>query len=159
MPKWVDVPRIEYLCKFRCSSDCYCFIFQKSRGLEEESPCYRGKFSTKKHFKIFFCQLKGIYLDTGGCGLLVHFFCLCSYQAVEYMRMGIDPTIACQKVISRIQKYHPHFFGALICANTSGSYGTSFCFSCMFFLAQKQFCSYRYDSVNNIYILVTLALI
>ncbi|KAG8134743.1 hypothetical protein E2320_007845, partial [Naja naja] len=52
------------------------------------------------------------------------------YQAVEYMRLGLDPTMACQKVISRIQKYHPYFFGAVICANTSGSYGITFSFSC-----------------------------
>lgn len=49
-----------------------------------------------------------------------------SYQAVEYMRMGTDPTVACQKVISRIQKYVPKFFGAVICANTTGSYGMYF---------------------------------
>lgn len=49
-----------------------------------------------------------------------------SYQAVEYMRMGTDPTVACQKVISRIQKYAPEFFGAVICANTTGSYGMCF---------------------------------
>lgn len=49
-----------------------------------------------------------------------------SYQAVEYMRMGTDPTVACQKVISRIQKYAPRFFGAIICANTTGSYGMYF---------------------------------
>ncbi|KAM6132544.1 N(4)-(beta-N-acetylglucosaminyl)-L-asparaginase isoform 2-T2 [Pterocles gutturalis] len=47
------------------------------------------------------------------------------YQAVEYMRMGTDPTVACQKVISRIQKYVPKFFGAVICANTTGSYGAA----------------------------------
>ncbi|XP_061848687.1 N(4)-(beta-N-acetylglucosaminyl)-L-asparaginase isoform X2 [Colius striatus] len=47
------------------------------------------------------------------------------YQAVEYMRMGTDPTVACQKVISRIQKYAPKFFGAVICANTTGSYGAA----------------------------------
>ncbi|XP_065592642.1 N(4)-(beta-N-acetylglucosaminyl)-L-asparaginase [Cyrtonyx montezumae] len=48
-----------------------------------------------------------------------------SYQAVEYMRMGTDPTVACQKVISRIRKYVPKFFGAVICANTTGSYGAA----------------------------------
>ncbi|XP_055522051.1 N(4)-(beta-N-acetylglucosaminyl)-L-asparaginase-like isoform X3 [Leucoraja erinacea] len=50
---------------------------------------------------------------------------ICSYQAVEYMRMGIDPTLACQKAIGRIQKYHPNFFGALICANKTGHYGVA----------------------------------
>lgn len=37
--------------------------------------------------------------------------------------MGTDPTVACQKVISRIQKHVPNFFGAVICANITGSYG------------------------------------
>lgn len=54
------------------------------------------------------------------------FVCFFSYLAVEYMRMGIDPAVACQKVISRIQKYAPNFFGAVICANTTGSYGMYF---------------------------------
>ncbi|KAM8939446.1 N(4)-(beta-N-acetylglucosaminyl)-L-asparaginase [Pelodytes ibericus] len=48
-----------------------------------------------------------------------------SYQAVEYMRMGADPSVACQKVILRMQKYIKNFFGALICANTKGSYGAA----------------------------------
>ncbi|XP_030048524.1 N(4)-(beta-N-acetylglucosaminyl)-L-asparaginase isoform X2 [Microcaecilia unicolor] len=49
------------------------------------------------------------------------------YQAVEYMRMGTDPTTACQKVISRIQQHIPVFFGAVICANATGSYGAACC--------------------------------
>ncbi|KAM3831091.1 N(4)-(beta-N-acetylglucosaminyl)-L-asparaginase [Vipera latastei] len=65
----------------------------------------------------------GAAAATGNGDIMMRF--LPSYQAVEYMRTGIDPTMACQKVISRIQKYHPHFFGALICANTSGSYGAA----------------------------------
>ncbi|XP_053315549.1 N(4)-(beta-N-acetylglucosaminyl)-L-asparaginase isoform X2 [Spea bombifrons] len=48
-----------------------------------------------------------------------------SYQAVEYMRMGADPTDACKKAILRIQKYVKNFFGAVICANTTGSYGAA----------------------------------
>ncbi|XP_019390193.1 PREDICTED: N(4)-(beta-N-acetylglucosaminyl)-L-asparaginase [Crocodylus porosus] len=60
---------------------------------------------------------------TGDGDIMMRF--LPSYQAVEYMRMGIDPTIACQKVISRIQKYASEFFGAVICANTTGSYGAA----------------------------------
>lgn len=58
----------------------------------------------------------------GDVFILFYFNCF-SYQAVEYMRMGTDPTVACQKVISRIQKHVPKFFGAVICANTTGSYG------------------------------------
>ncbi|KAM9663223.1 N(4)-(beta-N-acetylglucosaminyl)-L-asparaginase [Morphnus guianensis] len=60
---------------------------------------------------------------TGDGDIMMRF--LPSYQAVEYMRMGTDPTVACQKVISRIQKYVPKFFGAVICANTTGSYGAA----------------------------------
>lgn len=41
------------------------------------------------------------------------------------MRGGESPTTACRKVISRIQKYFPKFFGAVICANMTGSYGES----------------------------------
>ncbi|XP_068125145.1 N(4)-(beta-N-acetylglucosaminyl)-L-asparaginase [Hyperolius riggenbachi] len=48
-----------------------------------------------------------------------------SYQAVENMRMGADPTSACQKAISRIQKHVPVFFGAIICANNTGTYGAA----------------------------------
>ncbi|XP_075786358.1 N(4)-(beta-N-acetylglucosaminyl)-L-asparaginase isoform X2 [Pelodiscus sinensis] len=60
---------------------------------------------------------------TGDGDIMMRF--LPSYQAVEYMRTGTDPTIACQKVISRIRKYAPFFFGAVICANTTGSYGAA----------------------------------
>uniref|UniRef100_A0A8D0FFG7 N(4)-(Beta-N-acetylglucosaminyl)-L-asparaginase n=1 Tax=Strix occidentalis caurina TaxID=311401 RepID=A0A8D0FFG7_STROC len=60
---------------------------------------------------------------TGDGDIMMRF--LPSFQAVEYMRMGTDPTVACQKVISRIQKYAPKFFGAVICANTTGSYGAA----------------------------------
>ncbi|XP_058292889.1 N(4)-(beta-N-acetylglucosaminyl)-L-asparaginase isoform X2 [Hylobates moloch] len=63
----------------------------------------------------------GAAAATGNGDILMRF--LPSYQAVEYMRRGEDPTIACQKVISRIQKYFPEFFGAIICANVTGSYG------------------------------------
>ncbi|XP_020853488.1 LOW QUALITY PROTEIN: N(4)-(beta-N-acetylglucosaminyl)-L-asparaginase [Phascolarctos cinereus] len=60
---------------------------------------------------------------TGDGDIMMRF--LPSYQAVEYMRKGNDPTLACQKVISRIQQYYPEFFGAVICANTTGSYGAA----------------------------------
>ncbi|XP_012507101.1 PREDICTED: N(4)-(beta-N-acetylglucosaminyl)-L-asparaginase isoform X1 [Propithecus coquereli] len=65
----------------------------------------------------------GAAAATGDGDVLMRF--LPSYQAVEYMRTGEDPTIACQKVISRIQKYYPKFFGAVICANVTGSYGAA----------------------------------
>ncbi|XP_066488150.1 N(4)-(beta-N-acetylglucosaminyl)-L-asparaginase [Tiliqua scincoides] len=60
---------------------------------------------------------------TGDGDVMMRF--LPSYQAVEYMRTGMDPTVACQKVITRMQKYVPFFFGAVICANTTGSYGAA----------------------------------
>ncbi|NP_001088900.1 aspartylglucosaminidase L homeolog precursor [Xenopus laevis] len=60
---------------------------------------------------------------TGDGDIMMRF--LPSYQAVEYMRMGSDPTAACQKAIVRIQKYFPNFFGAVICANSTGSYGAA----------------------------------
>ncbi|XP_004642671.1 N(4)-(beta-N-acetylglucosaminyl)-L-asparaginase [Octodon degus] len=65
----------------------------------------------------------GAAAATGDGDILMRF--LPSYQAVEYMRRGEDPTIACQKVISRIQKHFPKFFGAVICANVTGSYGAA----------------------------------
>ncbi|XP_069796861.1 N(4)-(beta-N-acetylglucosaminyl)-L-asparaginase-like [Narcine bancroftii] len=65
----------------------------------------------------------GAAAATGDGDIMMRF--LPSYQAVEYMRMGIDPTSACQRVIRRIQKYYPHFFGAVICANKTGSYGVA----------------------------------
>ncbi|XP_067838625.1 N(4)-(beta-N-acetylglucosaminyl)-L-asparaginase isoform X1 [Heptranchias perlo] len=65
----------------------------------------------------------GAAAATGIGDIMMRF--LPSYQAVEYMRLGVDPTTACQKAIARIQKYYPKFFGALICANTTGSYGAA----------------------------------
>nr|XP_004657171.2 N(4)-(beta-N-acetylglucosaminyl)-L-asparaginase [Jaculus jaculus] len=65
----------------------------------------------------------GAAAATGDGDILMRF--LPSYQAVEYMRRGEDPGTACQKVISRIQKYFPKFFGAVICANVTGSYGAA----------------------------------
>ncbi|XP_023971567.1 N(4)-(beta-N-acetylglucosaminyl)-L-asparaginase isoform X1 [Physeter macrocephalus] len=65
----------------------------------------------------------GAAAATGDGDVLMRF--LPSYQAVEYMRRGKDPTAACQKVILRIQKYFPNFFGAVVCANVTGSYGAA----------------------------------
>lgn len=49
-----------------------------------------------------------------------------SYLAVELMRAGTDPTQACKTAISRIKRHYSHFFGAIICANTTGHYGEFF---------------------------------
>lgn len=39
------------------------------------------------------------------------------------MRAGADPTEACKTAISRIKRHYSQFFGAIICANTTGHYG------------------------------------
>lgn len=39
------------------------------------------------------------------------------------MRAGVDPTEACKTAMSRIKRHHSQFFGAIICANTTGHYG------------------------------------
>lgn len=46
-----------------------------------------------------------------------------SYLAVELMRNGADPSVACKSAISRIKRHYSDFFGAIICANTTGHYG------------------------------------
>lgn len=46
-----------------------------------------------------------------------------SYLAVELMRAGADPSEACKTAISRIKRHYSGFFGAIICANTTGHYG------------------------------------
>jgi len=78
------------------------------------------------HYSKESTSLNGILEYTTMTNCLVWGWVFFSYQAVEYMRMGIDPAVACQKVIARIQKYAPKFFGAVICANTTGSYGMYF---------------------------------
>lgn len=55
------------------------------------------------------------------------FFASCdpanSYLAVEQMRAGADPSTACKTAILRIKRHYAEFFGAVICANTTGHYG------------------------------------
>uniref|UniRef100_A0A3B4ZUK5 Aspartylglucosaminidase n=1 Tax=Stegastes partitus TaxID=144197 RepID=A0A3B4ZUK5_9TELE len=48
-----------------------------------------------------------------------------SYLAVELMRAGADPSAACKSAISRIKRHYSEFFGAIICANTTGHYGAA----------------------------------
>ncbi|MBN3300045.1 ASPG asparaginase, partial [Amia calva] len=60
---------------------------------------------------------------TGDGDVMMRF--LPSYHAVELMRAGTDPTTACKKAITRIRKYFPQFFGAMICANITGGYGAA----------------------------------
>ncbi|CAM4614972.1 hypothetical protein PO909_006958 [Leuciscus waleckii] len=60
---------------------------------------------------------------TGDGDIMMRF--LPSFLAVDLMRNGAQPTVACKMAISRIKKYYPNFFGALICANTTGGYGAA----------------------------------
>lgn len=60
---------------------------------------------------------------TGDGDIMMRF--LPSFLAVELMRSGADPSSACTSAIYRIKKHHPDFFGAIICANTMGSYGAA----------------------------------
>ncbi|KAK5896704.1 hypothetical protein CesoFtcFv8_009840 [Champsocephalus esox] len=60
---------------------------------------------------------------TGDGDLMMRF--LPSYLAVELMRAGADPSAACKTAISRIKRHYSDFFGAIICANTTGHYGAA----------------------------------
>ncbi|XP_074505292.1 N(4)-(beta-N-acetylglucosaminyl)-L-asparaginase isoform X1 [Sebastes fasciatus] len=60
---------------------------------------------------------------TGDGDLMMRF--LPSYLAVELMRAGADPSAACKTAISRIKRHYSEFFGAIICANTTGHYGAA----------------------------------
>ncbi|XP_075919666.1 N(4)-(beta-N-acetylglucosaminyl)-L-asparaginase-like [Petromyzon marinus] len=60
---------------------------------------------------------------TGDGDVMMRF--LPSYQAVESMRRGMDPTLACEDAIRRIKKFFPSFFGAIICANITGGFGAA----------------------------------
>ncbi|KAL6061194.1 hypothetical protein STEG23_011270 [Scotinomys teguina] len=85
----------------------------------------------------------GAAAATGDGDILLRF--LPSYQAVEYMRRGVDPGIACQKVIARIQTRYPEFFGAVVCANVTGSYGAA----CNRLPTFSQFTFMVYNSLRN----------
>ncbi|XP_033112945.1 N(4)-(Beta-N-acetylglucosaminyl)-L-asparaginase-like [Anneissia japonica] len=73
----------------------------------------------------------GAYVDndvggaaaTGDGDVMMRF--LPSYQAVESMRQGMDPTSAAQDAIKRIIRFYPQFSGALVAITKSGSYGAA----------------------------------
>ena len=46
-----------------------------------------------------------------------------SFQAVEYMRQGKDPTEAAEMALQRIIRYYPTFSGGLVAVNKAGKYG------------------------------------
>ncbi|CAL8269329.1 unnamed protein product [Boreogadus saida] len=47
------------------------------------------------------------------------------FLAVELMRGGAEPSAACTAAIARTKRHYPEFFGAVICANTTGHYGAA----------------------------------
>ncbi|XP_015241317.1 PREDICTED: N(4)-(beta-N-acetylglucosaminyl)-L-asparaginase isoform X2 [Cyprinodon variegatus] len=65
----------------------------------------------------------GAAAATGDGDIMMRF--LPSYLAVELMRNGADPSVACKSAISRIKRHYSDFFGAIICANTTGHYGAA----------------------------------
>uniref|UniRef100_A0A3B3ZVR1 N(4)-(Beta-N-acetylglucosaminyl)-L-asparaginase n=1 Tax=Periophthalmus magnuspinnatus TaxID=409849 RepID=A0A3B3ZVR1_9GOBI len=65
----------------------------------------------------------GAAAATGDGDVMMRF--LPSYLAVEQMRSGADPSAACKTAISRIKRHYADFFGAIICANTTGHYGAA----------------------------------
>jgi len=48
-----------------------------------------------------------------------------AFAAVNFMRAGDSPTIACQKAIEPITKFYPKAQGALLCMNAKGEFGAS----------------------------------
>ncbi|XP_037317928.2 N(4)-(beta-N-acetylglucosaminyl)-L-asparaginase [Pungitius pungitius] len=60
---------------------------------------------------------------TGDGDVMMRF--LPSFLAVELMRAGADPSAACETALSRIKRHYSGFFGAIICANTTGHYGAA----------------------------------
>lgn len=60
---------------------------------------------------------------TGDGDILMRF--LPSYQAVENMRHGADPTSACKDALHRIVRHHPQFVGGLVAASINGTYGAA----------------------------------
>jgi N4-(beta-N-acetylglucosaminyl)-L-asparaginase len=68
----------------------------------------------------------GAYVDndvggaaaTGDGDIMMRF--LPSFQAVNYMRMGLAPRLACEKALAPIALKFPTFKGSLVCASKNG---------------------------------------
>ncbi|KAM9375418.1 N(4)-(beta-N-acetylglucosaminyl)-L-asparaginase [Pholidichthys leucotaenia] len=88
----------------------------------------------------------GAAAATGDGDLMMRF--LPSYLAVELMRAGAAPSAACKSAISRIKRHYSEFFGAIICANTTGHYGAA-CNKAPG-LSQFHFMVSDYDSVTPV---------
>ncbi|XP_056455921.1 N(4)-(beta-N-acetylglucosaminyl)-L-asparaginase isoform X1 [Gadus chalcogrammus] len=65
----------------------------------------------------------GAAAATGDGDIMMRF--LPSFLAVELMRGGAEPSAACTAAIARTKRHYPEFFGAVICANTTGHYGAA----------------------------------
>jgi len=65
----------------------------------------------------------GASAATGDGDVMMRF--LPTYQAVENLRQGMDPTSSAQDAIRRIAKYYPSFQGALIVVSKAGDIGAA----------------------------------
>jgi N4-(beta-N-acetylglucosaminyl)-L-asparaginase len=48
-----------------------------------------------------------------------------AYQAVEFMRAGMDPTSACRAAVARINAYYKNYQIGLLCLDKNGNYGAA----------------------------------
>ena len=60
---------------------------------------------------------------TGDGDVLIR-FCP-SFAAVQYLRLGCTPTIACEKALAPMRKYVPQAFGAIVCVAATGVHGAA----------------------------------
>ncbi|XP_033263707.1 N(4)-(beta-N-acetylglucosaminyl)-L-asparaginase isoform X3 [Orcinus orca] len=103
----------------------YCGPYKPPSILKRDGSTYKETGDSYGHDTIGMVVIHKMGNIAAGTSTNGIKFKIPGYQAVEYMRRGEDPTTACRKVISRIQKYFPNFFGAVVCANVTGSYGAA----------------------------------
>mmetsp|Transcript_31481 Transcript_31481/g.50881 ORF Transcript_31481/g.50881 Transcript_31481/m.50881 type:complete len:104 (-) Transcript_31481:142-453(-) len=48
-----------------------------------------------------------------------------AFQAVNYMRQGLSPTLACEKALVPIALKFPSFKGGLVCMSKNGEHGAA----------------------------------
>ncbi|KAM9670682.1 N(4)-(beta-N-acetylglucosaminyl)-L-asparaginase isoform 2-T2 [Dama dama] len=106
-------------------SSKYCGPYKPPAILKRDGVTYEDTAHSYSHDTIGMIVIHKMGNIAAGTSTNGIKFKIPGYQAVEYMRRGENPTTACEKVISRIQKYFPNFFGAVICANVTGSYGAA----------------------------------
>ena len=65
----------------------------------------------------------GAATGTGDGDIMMRF--LPAFQAVNYMREGMPPTLACEKALVPIALKFPAFKGALVCVSKDGRHGAA----------------------------------